>query len=217
MTPPGPGRFGFRPSHPASRCLLHWLLHRPCVRCPQRLRRCASRRQPDRSAQINRSSEWRPCHTVVGYWMVASDGGIFSYGGAGFYGSTGDIRLNKPISAWRRRWTGVGTGWWHPTVVSSATATLASTVRLGNIRLNRPIAAWRQPGRRWVLAGGIRRWHLRLRRSGLVRFDGGHDPEPADCGYGKRRTVRATGWFRPMVGSSPSATPSFTVRLEGST
>jgi hypothetical protein len=32
-----------------------------------------------------------------GYWLVASDGGIFSYGDAGFYGSTGNIALNKPI------------------------------------------------------------------------------------------------------------------------
>jgi len=32
-----------------------------------------------------------------GYWMVASDGGIFTFGDAQFYGSTGAIRLNKPI------------------------------------------------------------------------------------------------------------------------
>jgi hypothetical protein len=32
-----------------------------------------------------------------GYWLVASDGGIFNYGDAAFYGSTGAIRLNKPI------------------------------------------------------------------------------------------------------------------------
>ncbi len=32
-----------------------------------------------------------------GYWLVASDGGIFTYGDAPFYGSTGGIRLNKPI------------------------------------------------------------------------------------------------------------------------
>jgi hypothetical protein len=32
-----------------------------------------------------------------GYWMVASDGGIFSYGDAAFYGSTGATPLNKPI------------------------------------------------------------------------------------------------------------------------
>ncbi len=33
----------------------------------------------------------------TGYWLAASDGGIFSYGDAGFFGSTGDIALNKPI------------------------------------------------------------------------------------------------------------------------
>jgi hypothetical protein len=32
-----------------------------------------------------------------GYWFVASDGGIFTYGDAGFHGSTGDIALNQPI------------------------------------------------------------------------------------------------------------------------
>jgi hypothetical protein len=33
----------------------------------------------------------------LGYWLVASDGGIFSGGDASFYGSTGSLRLNKPI------------------------------------------------------------------------------------------------------------------------
>ena len=32
-----------------------------------------------------------------GYWLVASDGGIFSYGDADFNGSTGSLRLNQPI------------------------------------------------------------------------------------------------------------------------
>jgi hypothetical protein len=32
-----------------------------------------------------------------GYWMVASDGGIFAFGNAPFLGSTGCIALNKPI------------------------------------------------------------------------------------------------------------------------
>jgi hypothetical protein len=32
-----------------------------------------------------------------GYWLVASDGGIFSFGNAAFFGSTGNIRLNQPI------------------------------------------------------------------------------------------------------------------------
>ena len=33
----------------------------------------------------------------LGYWLVASDGGIFGQGGAPFRGSTGGITLNKPI------------------------------------------------------------------------------------------------------------------------
>ncbi len=32
-----------------------------------------------------------------GYWMVASDGGVFSFGDARFFGSTGSLVLNKPI------------------------------------------------------------------------------------------------------------------------
>ena len=51
----------------------------------------------------------RPCHLnkpIVGmattpdgngYWLVASDGGIFAYGDAGFYGSAGSILLNQPV------------------------------------------------------------------------------------------------------------------------
>ena len=38
-----------------------------------------------------------PGRTGKGYWEVASDGGLFSYGDATFYGSTGSITLNKPI------------------------------------------------------------------------------------------------------------------------
>jgi len=32
-----------------------------------------------------------------GYWLVASDGGVFSFGDAQFYGSTGGVTLNKPV------------------------------------------------------------------------------------------------------------------------
>ena len=34
---------------------------------------------------------------AVGYWLNASDGGIFSYGGARFFGSAGSLRLNRFI------------------------------------------------------------------------------------------------------------------------
>ncbi|HWE65027.1 MAG TPA: hypothetical protein VG298_00130, partial [Acidimicrobiales bacterium] len=32
-----------------------------------------------------------------GYWLVARDGGIFSFGNALFHGSTGSLTLNQPI------------------------------------------------------------------------------------------------------------------------
>ena len=35
--------------------------------------------------------------TGPGYWLVASDGGIFSFGHAPFEGSTGGLTLNKPV------------------------------------------------------------------------------------------------------------------------
>jgi cell wall-associated NlpC family hydrolase len=36
-------------------------------------------------------------HSQSGYWLVASDGGVFAYGDTHFYGSTGNINLNQPI------------------------------------------------------------------------------------------------------------------------
>jgi hypothetical protein len=45
-----------------------------------------------------------------GYWLVASDGGIFSFGpGARFYGSMGGHPLNKPIVGMAAPTTG---GYW---------------------------------------------------------------------------------------------------------
>jgi len=35
--------------------------------------------------------------TTAGYWLVGSDGGIFSFGSAGFHGSTGGIHLQRPV------------------------------------------------------------------------------------------------------------------------
>ncbi len=38
-----------------------------------------------------------PTSDGQGYWLVASDGGIFDYGDAGFFGSMGGRPLNQPI------------------------------------------------------------------------------------------------------------------------
>ena len=45
-----------------------------------------------------------------GYWLVASDGGIFPFGDAGGYGSTGGIHLNQPIVGMAS--TPDGKGYW---------------------------------------------------------------------------------------------------------
>ncbi len=48
--------------------------------------------------------------TGRGYWLVASDGGVFTFGNARFLGSTGDIRLNQPIVGMAA--TPSGLGYW---------------------------------------------------------------------------------------------------------
>ena len=76
----------------------------------------------------------------TGYWMVASDGGIFAYGGARFFGSTGAVKLNMPIVGMAA--TPSGDGYW---LVASDGGIFAfgdagfygST---GAIKLNKPIS-----------------------------------------------------------------------------
>ncbi len=48
-----------------------------------------------------------PTPNGSGYWLVASDGGIFAFN-APFLGSTGSIKLNKPIVGIAPTPTGVG-------------------------------------------------------------------------------------------------------------
>ena len=36
-------------------------------------------------------------HDRGGYWLLGADGGIFTFGNAKFFGSTGDRRLNRPV------------------------------------------------------------------------------------------------------------------------
>ena len=45
-----------------------------------------------------------------GYWLVAADGGIFTFGDAGYFGSTGALHLNEPIVGMAT--TPDGQGYW---------------------------------------------------------------------------------------------------------
>jgi hypothetical protein len=49
--------------------------------------------------------------TNVGYWEVASDGGLFSFGTANFFGSMGGMPLNKPVVGMAA--TSDGGGYWE--------------------------------------------------------------------------------------------------------
>ena len=74
-----------------------------------------------------------------GYWLVATDGGIFSFGDAQFYGSTGNLKLNKPIVGITG--TPDGRGYWMVAsdggVFSFGDAQFYGST--GNIKLNKPI------------------------------------------------------------------------------
>jgi hypothetical protein len=39
----------------------------------------------------------KPASSVPAYWLAAADGGVFTFGGLNFYGSMGNVRLNKPV------------------------------------------------------------------------------------------------------------------------
>ena len=95
-----------------------------------------------------------------GYWLVASDGGIFSFGNAPFLGSTGDIRLNSPIVGTAR--TPSGGGYWLVAgdggIFSFGDAAFLGST--GALRLNKPIvgmAATPSGAGYWLVAsdGGI--------------------------------------------------------------
>ena len=75
----------------------------------------------------------------AGYWLVGTDGGVFSYGDSGFFGSTGDLALNQPITGMAA--TPSGAGYWMVAsdggIFSFGDAGFFGST--GAIRLNRPI------------------------------------------------------------------------------
>ena len=97
---------------------------------------------------------------VGGYWINAADGGVFSFGNAQFYGSTGGMHLNQPVVAIAS--THDAAGYWEVAsdggVFSFGDAPFHGST--GSIRLNKPVvgmATTPDGGGYWLVAsdGGI--------------------------------------------------------------
>jgi hypothetical protein len=76
-----------------------------------------------------------------GYWMVAADGGVFSFGHAPFWGSTGNVRLNRPIVGMAPTPGSGAKGYWMVAadggIFSFGNARFFGST--GDVKLNKPI------------------------------------------------------------------------------
>ena len=111
------------------------------------------------------------------------------------------------------RQPGRGCGWPASTAGSSPSATPPSSGRWAPSGSTSRSSAWPPRHRPGLLAGGVRRRHLLLRRRQLLRFDGRHAPGRAGRRHGRHADRgRLLDGGRPTAGSSPSGTPGSSVR-----
>ena len=139
---------------------------------------------------------------VGGYWLVATDGGVFSFGNAVFHGSAGNIKLAKPVVGMAS--TPDGGGYWL--VASDGGRLLLRRRRLP--RVGRKHQARQaggghgvDPRRRRLLAGGLGRGRLLLRRRRLPRVRPETSSSPSRWWAWRRPpTAAATGWWPRTAG-----------------
>ena len=107
----------------------------------------------------------------TGYWLLGRDGGIFTYGGAKFYGSTGGMHLNKPVNGMER--TDGNSGYW---LVADDGGIFsfgnAQVLRLDGRQAPQPAGARHGTHhvRQRLLAVRERRRHLHVRRRAVLRL-----------------------------------------------
>jgi len=131
-----------------------------------------------------------PTASDHGYWMVARDGGVFTYG-VPWYGSMGGAHLNQPIVGMAR--TNNGGGYWFVAADGGIFpyGNAAGYGSTGGIRLNKPIVGMART------ASGNGYW--------LVASDGGIFPfgDAVFHSYGSTGNITLN---KPIVGMLP--TPS---------
>ena len=114
-----------------------------------------------------------PTRNGQGYWLVAADGGVFAFGDAGFQGSMGGTHLNAPVVGIAATDHG---GYWLVAsdggVFSFGAASFYGSA--GGTRLNAPGDGSGGHARRsGLLAGGVRRRRVHLRRCRILRLRAG--------------------------------------------
>ena len=123
-----------------------------------------------------------------GYWMDATDGGIFPFGGAGGYGSTGNIHLNKPMVGMAS--TPDAGGYWLVAADGGIFpfGNAGGYGSTGNIHLNKPVVGMAST------PDGKGYW--------LVASDGGIFPFGDAGGYGSTGNIHLN---KPIVGMTATA------------
>ena len=154
--------------------------------------------------------------SAPGYWEVSSDGGIFSYGGAQFYGSTGGLHLNAPIIAMAA--TPDAGGYWllasDGGIFSFGDAVFYGST--GGTHLNAPIVGMTPTpdgGGYWLVAsdGGI----FSYGDAGSMDRRAAWRWTSRSSAWPPRSTGVGTGSWLPTAGSSPTATPRSTAPPAG--
>jgi hypothetical protein len=129
-----------------------------------------------------------------GYWLVASDGGLFAFGDAvgHSYGSLGSVRLNQPVVGMAP--TASGSGYWMVAsdggIFAFGDAVSHSYGSLGSIRLNQPVVGMART------ASGNGYW--------MVASDGGIFAfgDAVSHSYGSLGSIRLN---KPVVGMAATA------------
>ena len=91
---------------------LHFELYRPggAATNPYESLRLAIGQRGEIQCSVTSNPYGTPSNDEHGYWVLGTDGGVFTYGAAPYYGSTGGMRLNTPALQMAAR--PQGDGYW---------------------------------------------------------------------------------------------------------